>query len=105
MKYLTAITTLVFFNLFAIIALLYFGNNSRIIYEKNEKIKSDIDKLKKQLEINEIEYTVHNNYNYLKKIQKIYLENENLNFRNDSRLSLHDFKKSDLDSFYITVSE
>ena len=42
MKYLTTITTLVALNIFAVIALIYFGNNSRLIEEENRQLKFEI---------------------------------------------------------------
>ena len=68
MKYYTAIITLSFFNIVAIVSLLYFGNGSSLIKEKNKKILIEINKLKikmieleAQIKINEIEFAYHTN--------------------------------------------
>ena len=80
MKYYTAIITLIFFNIAAIVSLLYFGNGSSLIKEENKKILIEINNEKERLKINELEYSLYTNYNYLEKIHKIYFDNINLFF-------------------------
>ena len=96
MKYLTAITTLVSINLLAVIALLYFGNLTRETEGQNNKLLKEISLLKNQIKINEVEYTMHNNYSYLKKLENIYIESKYSDFSNTNRLTFSDFKSNGL---------
>ena len=100
MKYLTAITSLIIINLLAIAFLLYFGNLTRLIEEQNDKLSKKITLLENQLKINEVEYTMHNNYSYLKKLKNIYFESEDKIFSNNNRLTLKDFKNKGLQNVY-----
>ena len=72
MKYLTAITSLIIINLLAITFLLYFGNLTRSIEDQNDKLSKEISLLENQLKINEVEYTMHSNYSYLKRLKNIF---------------------------------
>ena len=101
MKYFTALSTLILFNILALVALLYFGNNSRLTEEENKKILSEISKQYDQLKINEVEYNVYNGYNYLSKLQRIYLDDKNINSNANNRLSLKDLENSKLKNVYI----
>ena len=100
MKYLTAITSLIIINLLAIAFLLYFGNLTRSIEDQNDKLSKEISLLENQLKINEVEYTMHSNYSYLKRLKNIYFESENKNFSNNNRLTLGDFKNKGLQNVY-----
>ena len=96
MKYLTAITSLIIINLLAIAFLLYFGNLTRSIEDQNDKLSKEISLLENQLKINEVEYTMHNNYSYLKKLENIYIESKYSDFSNTNRLTFSDFKSNGL---------
>ena len=92
MKYYTAIITLIFFNIAAIVSLLYFGNGSSLIKEKNKKILIEINNEKERLKINELEYSLYTNYNYLEKIHKIYFDNNKSSLKVENRISINDLK-------------
>ena len=104
MKYLTTITTLVALNIFAVIALIYFGNNSRLIEEENRQLKFEILQYSEQLKINEVEYNLYNNYSYLKKLQKIYTNTEKINLLSGNRIFLKDFENRELKNVYFISS-
>ena len=52
-------------NLFLVLSLLYLGNDSRNIEKQNSNLAYQIILIKEQIKINEIEYTLYNNYSYL----------------------------------------
>jgi hypothetical protein len=96
MKYLTAILTLTFLSSLSILILLYVGSITVKIEKKNSFLKQKILLIQDQVNVNEIEYTFYNSYDYLKKLQKIYLEDTNSNFINQ-RISYKYFEKKNLD--------
>jgi len=59
--------------------LLYFANITRNIEKENYTLRDQIDYIQDQININEVEYSLYNSYDYLKKLQKIYFEDKNLN--------------------------
>ena len=81
------------------ILLLYISSLSRDLERNNLKLKKDITYIEEQININEIEYSLYNNYNYLKKLQKIYLDYDNIDF-NNSRVSINDLKENNIKNFY-----
>ena len=97
-KYLNAILTLMFSSFLTILALLYIGNISGKIEKKNSILKEKIASIQDQVNVNEIEYTFYNSYNYLKKLQTIYLEDSSMDFLNQ-RVSYKYFEKKNLDIF------
>ena len=99
MKYLTAILTLTFLNSLTILILLYVGNITGKIEKKNSFLKQKILLIQDKANVNEIEYTFYNSYDYLKKLQQIYLEDTNINFINQ-RISYKYFEKKNLDIFH-----
>jgi len=78
MKYFTAIATLLGLNLVSVITLLYFSGISKEIEKENKILEMQILKFNKQLKINEVEFTLHSRPSYLKKLQKIYFDNNNI---------------------------
>ena len=82
-----------------ILALLYVGKITGKIEKKNFILKEKIISIQDQININEIEYTFYNSYNYLKKLQTIYLEDANINFTNQ-RVSYKYLQKKNLDIFH-----
>ena len=62
-------------------------------------LKKKILLIQDKANVNEIEYTFYNSYDYLKKLQKIYLEDTNINFINQ-RISYKYFEKKNLDIFH-----
>jgi len=104
MKYLTAITSLIILNTFAVITLLYFGNFTGKIEKENKQLEIEILKLNEQLKINEVEYNLYNNYSYLKKLQKIYTNTEKINLLSGNRIFLKDFENRELKNVYFISS-
>tara|TARA_B110000495_G_C22865934_1_gene504915 strand:- start:520 stop:852 length:333 start_codon:yes stop_codon:yes gene_type:complete len=98
-KYSNAILTLMFSSFLTVLMLLYVGNITRKIEKKNSLLKEKIEFIQEQVNVNEIEYTFYNSYNYLKKLQRIYLEDTNINFTNQ-RVSYKYFEKKNLDIFH-----
>ena len=100
MKYLTTIITLIALNIFAVISLLYFGDVSRKIEKKNKQLILEISDYQEQLEINEVEFNLYNNYSYLKQLQNIYFDFEITNSPRHNRISLKDFQNRELTNVY-----
>ena len=100
MKYLTTIITLITINIFAVISLLYFGDVSRKIEKKNKQLILEISDYQEQLEINEVEFNLYNNYSYLKQLQNIYFDFETTNSLGHNRISLQDFQNKELTNVY-----
>ena len=99
MKYNRTIISLFVLNIVAIISLLYFANISRSIEKQNSDLKEKINYVEEQININEIEYSLYNNYNYLKILQNIYFEKvENINL--NQRISFYELSENSLDFFY-----
>ena len=100
MKYLTTTVTLLALNIFAVISLLYFGDVSRKIEKKNKQLILEISDYQEQLEINEVEFNLYNNYSYLKQLQNIYFDFEITNSPGHNRISLKDFQNRELTNVY-----
>ena len=100
MKYLTTIITLIALNIFAVISLLYFGDISREIEKKNKQLIVRISEFQEQLEVNEVEFNLYNNYSYLKQLQNIYFDFETTNSLGHNRISLQDFQNRELTNVY-----
>ena len=100
MKYLTTIITLITLNIFAVISLLYFGNISREIEKQNKQLIVRISEFQEQLEVNEVEFNLYNNYSYLKQLQNIYFDFETTNSLGHNRISLQDFQNKELTNVY-----
>jgi len=99
MKYSKAILPFFVLSTLIIILVLYFANITRKIEKENYVLKNQIYNIQEQININEIEFSVFNSYEYLLKMQSIYFEkNENVNF--DNRISFHDFKDKDLKKLF-----
>ena len=95
MKYSKAILPFFVLSIFIIILLLYFANITRKIEKENYVLKNQINNIQEQININEIEFSIFNSYEYLLKMQSIYFEkNDNVSFNN--RISFNDFKDKDL---------
>jgi len=86
MKYFTAIATLLGLNLVSVITLLYFSGISKEIEKENKILEMQILKFNKQLKINEVEFTLHSRPSYLKKLQKIYFDTDNMDSYEFNRL-------------------
>tara|TARA_Y100000766_G_C18604708_1_gene458412 strand:- start:299 stop:613 length:315 start_codon:yes stop_codon:yes gene_type:complete len=99
MRYYSAIIFLFVSSIFSVLLLLYFANITRNIEKENFVLSSKIKKLEDQININEIEFSYYNSYEYLIKMHKIYFEitdEKNLN----NRISFHNFKKQNLENLH-----
>ena len=99
MRYYSAIIFLFVSSIFLVLLLLYFANITRNIEKENFVLSSKIIKLEDQININEIEFSYYNSYEYLIKMHKIYFEipeEKNLN----NRISFHGLKKQNLENLY-----
>ena len=99
MKYYSAIIFLFISSIFLMLLLLYFANITRNIEKENFVLLNKITKLEDQININEIEFSYYNSYEYLIKMHKIYFdipEEKNLN----NRISFHGLKKQNLENLY-----
>ncbi|MFL2510331.1 MAG: hypothetical protein ACJ0RE_04100 [Alphaproteobacteria bacterium] len=97
MRYYSAIIFLFASSIFAVVLLLYFANITRNIEKENFFLLSKIKKIEDQININEIEFSYYNSYEYLIKMQKIYFEIPKENNLN-KRISFYNFKKQNLES-------
>jgi len=104
MKYFTAIATLLGLNLVSIITLLHFSGISKEIEKENKILEMQILKFNKQLKINEVEFTLHSRSSYLKKLQKIYFDTDNMDSFENTRINLIDFEKKELKNIYMVSS-
>ena len=104
MKYFTAIATLLGLNLISVITLLYFGSISKKIEKENELLKMQISKFNKQLKINEVEFSLYSQPSYLKRLQKIYFDTDDLDLIENTRINLQYFEKKDLKNIYMVSS-
>ena len=104
MKYLTAIATLLVLNIISVISLLYFSGISKEIEKENKILEMQISKFSKQLKINEVEFTLHSRPSYLKKLQKIYFDTDNMYSFENTRINLIDFEKKELRNIYMVSS-
>ncbi len=105
MKYFTAIVTLLGLNLVSVITLLYFSGISKEIEKENKILEMQILKFSKQLKINEVEFTLHSRPSYLKKLQKIYFDTDNMDSFENTRIYLTDFEKKELRNIYMVSSK
>ena len=104
MKYFTAIATLLGLNLVSVITLLYFSSIAKEIEKENKILEMQILKFNKQLKINEVEFTLHSRPSYLKKLQKIYFDTDNMDSFENTRINLIDFEKKELRNIYMVSS-
>ena len=104
MKYFTAIATLLSLNIIAVVTLLYFSSISKKTEKENELLEIQISKFNEQLKINEVEFSLHTNLSYLKKLQKIYFDTDNIDLFENTRIDLKDFKKKELKHIYMVNS-
>ncbi len=101
MKYLTAIATLLGINLVSVVTLLYFSSIAKEIEKENKILEMQILEFNKQLKINEVEFALHNQRSYLKKLQKIYFDTEDIDSFENTRINLIDFEKKELSNIYM----
>ena len=104
MKYFTAIATLLGLNLVSVITLLYYSGISKEIEKENKILEMQILKFNKQLKVNEVEFTLHSQRSYLKKLQKIYFDTDDIDSFENTRINLIDFEKKELRNIYMVSS-
>ena len=76
MKYTKQIIFFLFINLIIVFLSIFVGNLTRKLELTNHQLKQDIQKYKKQLTINKIEFSLYNNSDYLKKLHSLYFSFE-----------------------------
>ena len=99
MKYYRTIIFLFSLSFFLVISLLYLANISKVIENENISLKNKIKLKKQQININEIEYSLYNSYDYLQKMQKIYL-NQNSNNNLKKRISFLELKNKNIENLH-----
>ena len=99
MRYYSTIIFLFVSSIFAVILLLYFANITRNFEKENLVLLSKIKKIEDQININEIELSFYNSYEYLLKMQKIYFEIPEQNYLNQ-RISFYNFKNKNSESLH-----
>ena len=83
MKYYTAIKILFISSIFIVMFVLYFANITRTIEKDNNSLLKNIKFIKEQININQVEFTLYNSYEYLKKMHKVYLNDvDDYNIKN-----------------------
>ena len=61
------------------------------IEKENIILEMQILKFNKQLKINEVEFTLHSRPSYLKKLQKIYFDTDNMDSFENTRINFNRF--------------
>ena len=98
-RYSKAILPFLILSIFLIFLLFYYSNISRKIEKENYQLIKSISLLNDQVSVNEIEYSLYSNYDYLLKMQNIYFEkNQNENF--SRRLSFKNFKNKNIKEYH-----
>lgn len=100
MNYYHTIASLIFLSLLSVISLLYIGNLSREIENNNFVLNKKINLIKHQININEIEYNLYNNYEYLKKLHQIYFDSEEFNIFYNNRVSFSNLQNKNLKNIH-----
>ena len=75
MKYAKSILAFLFLNLVLVFAMIYIANITREIEKSNNKLNLEISKITKNIKINKIELTTHQNSSYLKQLYYLYFSN------------------------------
>jgi|TARA_B110000116_G_C16692474_1_gene515891 hypothetical protein len=87
---------------FSIISLLFLGNLSSEIEKENTILKEKIKFSNEQFNINQIEYSLVTNYDYLLKLRNIYIEDSNI-FFSENRITYNQMDKIESSNIF-TVS-
>jgi len=83
MKYYTTIISLFSLSFITVVFLLYLANISKKLEFENKKLKNEITFIEDQININQIEYSLYNSYEYIERLSQIYFdENYVSNFPN-----------------------
>jgi|TARA_B110000438_G_scaffold204558_1_gene196272 hypothetical protein len=99
MKYYSAIISLFFLSFISVMASLYLGNASSKIEKDTNLLQKEISLIRDQVNINEIEYNLFTSYDYLKKLQKIYFIENEINSLNN-RVSFNDLQNTSIKNLY-----
>ena len=100
MRYYKAISSLIVLNIITVLFLLYFGNVSRNIEKQNYILEKKIIFIKDQININEIEFSLYDNYEYLKKLHKIYFDVKQFESFSNKRLSFNNIQIKNLKNIH-----
>ena len=79
MKYSKQIVFFLFINLIIVFLSIFIANITRKLELANKQINIDIKIQEEQLSINKIEFTFHNNPDYLKKLHSLYFSYDEQN--------------------------
>ena len=96
MKYSTTTASLLLLSTFLVLLLLYFGKLTRQIEKDNDIKISKINNLKELIKINELEYALHTNTDYLLKLKRIYFADNDEDEPIFNYIDLNDFKKKNI---------
>ena len=96
MKYSTTTASLLVLSTFLVLLLLYFGKLTRQIEKDNDIKISKINNLKELIKINELEYALHTNTDYLLKLKRIYFADNDEDEPIFNYIGLNDFKKKNI---------
>ena len=96
MKYSTTTASLLLLSTFLVLLLLYFGKLTRQIEKDNDIKISKINNLKELIKINELEYALHTNTDYLLKLKRIYFADNDEDEPVFNYIDLNDFKKKNI---------
>ena len=72
MKYSKSIITIMTINILIAFVLIYIGHKTRNLEISNSNLKHKIDQKEQAININQIEFNLHNDNKYLKKLFSIY---------------------------------
>ena len=99
MKYPKAIIPFLILSLFVIGLLIHFANITRKIEKENYNLRKNITLLEEQININQIEFSLYNSYDYLLKMQRIYFtDKDTQNF--DNRISFNNLEINEPEDIY-----
>ena len=74
MKYYTTIISLFSLSFITVVFLLYLANISKKLEFENKKLKNEITFIEDQININQIEYSLYNSYEYIERLSQIYFD-------------------------------
>jgi len=100
MRYFSTISLLIVLNILTVFFLLYLGNVSKEIEKQNYTLEKKINFFNDQISINEVEFNLYHNYEYLKKLGKIYFDFEQFEKLSNNRLTFIDIQKNSLENIY-----
>ena len=99
MKYYSTIVSLFLFSIILIILLLFFANITRNIEKENYNLSKKINYIEDQININQIEYSLYNSYEYLQKMKKIYFDESDIN-NSIARINYYDLKNKNIQNLH-----